>query len=292
MKLKIFLFAILGEFLKLFYKIKMFTPFNGINELNDRREKVVVSLTSYGRRVTKILPYTIISLLRQTYKPDVILLWLDWNHWNDNNLPKSLKHLQQYGLTVCYCEDFKSYKKLIPTLNKYPNDIIITCDDDVFYKKDMIEKLVLAYQEDPSCVYSHRAHKITFSEKGFLKPYNDWNMDVSGMKDRLIFPTGVGGCLYKRSLLYSDICREDLFMKLAPAADDIWFYFMEFMQKTKCVVLPHKGYSFIFLDVFYQYFHKEASLSNSNCKESQNDIQIRKVMEYYHLNDCDLQGLS
>ena len=41
---------------------------------------------------------------------------------------------------------------------------------------------------------------------------------------------------------------------------------------------------------FYQYIHKEASLSATNCKESQNDPQIRAVMDYYHLMGSDLIG--
>ena len=55
-------------------------------------------------------------------------------------------------------------------------------------------------------------------------------------------------------------------------------------------MLPDKGYVYIPLDVFYQYIHKEASLSATNCKESQNDPQIRAVMDYYHLMGSDLIG--
>ena len=65
-----------------------------------RKEKVIVSLTSYGRRVGEILPFTVISLLRQTYKPDLVLLWLDDEHWNDGNLPFILKRLKKKGLTI------------------------------------------------------------------------------------------------------------------------------------------------------------------------------------------------
>lgn len=287
-KLRILFFAIWGELLKLYYKVGLGSIPYGLNRQEERKEKVTVSLTSYGRRVTEVLPYTVISLLRQTFKPDRIILWLDDEHWYEDNLPASLNRLKAHGLTIKYCADIKSYKKLIPTLEAYPDDIIITCDDDIYYRKNMVERLVAAYQKDSAHIYTHRAHRITFTNDGIVEPYNDWEMEIFGVGGRSIFPTGGGGCLYKRSLLYPDICDEELFMRLAPKADDVWFYFMELMQGTECVVLPDEGYVYILLDVFYQHFHKEASLSATNCKESQNDVQIRNVMKYYNLVGSDL----
>ena len=289
-KLRILLFSMCGEFLKLYYLLRLWSFPCGVNRRENRKEKVIVSLTSYGRRVSKILPFTIISLLRQTYRPDMIILWLDSDNWNDDNLPNRLVRLRQYGLTIKYCKDIKSYKKLIPALEMFPNDIIVTCDDDIFYKKDMLERLMNEYEKDPTRIYTHRAHRLKFSEKGELLPYNDWENQISGVAGNLVFPTGGAGCLYKRSLLYKDICREDLFMKLAPKADDVWFFFMEVLQRTPRYVLPYRGYIYIPLDGFYQYFHKDASLAASNCKESQNDIQIRNVMEYYSIVSVDLMN--
>lgn len=287
-KIKILLSSLYGELIKLYYRIIPWIFSCGLNQNEIRKEKVIVSLTSYGRRVNSVLPFTIISLLKQSYKPDKIILWLDKDHWNNKNLPISLLKLKKYGLEVCFCNDIKSYKKLIPTLIDYPDDIIITVDDDFYYKKDMVKYLVEAYRQDPSHIYTHRAHKIILSEAGQLKPYNDWIMEISGCIGRSVFSTGCAGCLYKRSLLYSDVCKENLFMKLAPKADDVWFYFMEVLQQTQCVVLPYKGNMFIPLDTLYQYFHTNSNLSASNCKESQNDVQIRNVMAHYHLRDQDL----
>ena len=120
-----------GECLKFLYAIGVVKCRDfGVNK-SPREEKVIISLTSYGRRVRKTLPLTITSLLKQTYKPDMVLLWLDYS-WQNKDLPSRLKKLIDYGLTIKYCEDIKSYKKLIPTLLEYPNEVIITTDDDVF----------------------------------------------------------------------------------------------------------------------------------------------------------------
>lgn len=286
-KLKVLFLALMGEAVKLACRLGVLRPRQGVNQTEKRKQRVIVSLTSYGRRVNDVVSFTIISLLRQTYKPDEIVLWLDHDHWNDQNLPTSLIRLKTYGLTVRYCKDIKSYKKLIPALHAYPDSLIITCDDDIYYRSNMVERLIRAYEQDPSCIYTHRAHLVSFDSQDKLLPYNDWKEEISATSSR-VFPTGGGGCLYSLQLLHEDIDREDLFMSLAPMADDVWFYFMELLKGTPRCALPYKGYIFIPLDVFYQFLHKDSNLSNTNCKESQNDVQIRNVMNHYGLTDRDL----
>ena len=60
--------------------------------------KLIVSMTSYGRRVEKsVVYYSLVSILRQTVKPDRIILCLDGIKWNDENLPKKLVSLKKKG---------------------------------------------------------------------------------------------------------------------------------------------------------------------------------------------------
>lgn len=285
-KIKLFFLVILGIIYKFGINLYIIRPRNIKNNSKSQKSEVIVSLTSYGRRV-KNVKYTIISLLRQSFKPDIIILWLDNEHWNWSNLPKSIKKLTQCGLTVKFCQDLKSYKKLIPTLKEFPDSLIITCDDDIYYRKNMVQRLVEAYKKDPTKIYAHRAHEITFAN-GKINPYNDWIEEVSNVKGKNIFPTSGGGTLYTKNLLYKDTCNELLFKKLSPNADDIWNYFMGYLQGTENVVIPHKGYIYIPLDVFYQAIHKGANLTSINCGESMNDSQIRSVMKFYGIQDSDL----
>lgn len=48
-------------------------------------------------------------------------------------------------MEIAYCPDYRSYKKIIPTLRKYPEDVIITIDDDVLYGHETLEYLINAY---------------------------------------------------------------------------------------------------------------------------------------------------
>lgn len=286
-KIKILLLSLYGVCIKWAVRLKLLRLHQGINS-EPRQEKVIVSLTSYGRRVSDVLPYTVFSLLRQTYKPDRIVVWLDCDHWNEENLPNSLKRFIPYGLTVNFCEDIKSYKKLIPALNAYPNDVIITCDDDLFYKKNMVKSLMEASVRYPNKVICSLARHIRFNDFHALASYNEWPETIYDKSGRQVFPLGGSGCLYKKSFLHDDTTDRNLFMSLAPNADDVWFYFMEHLQGTERYVLSFQRHSCIPLDAIYQYLHQGACLSDRNVRQSQNDIQIKAVMDHYRIKADDL----
>ena len=287
-KLIILIEAIIGEIIKFYYHIFPYTCKTGLNQVQ-REHKIIVSLTSYGRRVSSILPITIYSLFRQKTRPDHIILWLDSDNWNDEVLPTSIKRLKQFGLEVRYCEDIKSFKKIVPTLELYPDALIVTADDDLFYKKTMISDLYSNYLADSTRLYVHRAHRPTFDSAENLQPYDMWQTAVNDSSESPLFPTTGGGCLYHRSFLYKDVCNKDLFMSLTPKADDVWLYFMAVLVHTPITVLKNRFWgSYISLDTFYQYFHSGSNLSQSNRKESLNDVQITNVMRHYSIEPSDL----
>lgn len=119
--------------------------------LKKRKEKkrIIISLTSYPKRIGDVW-ITIETLLRQTVKPDMIILWLADTQFNGiESLPKKLIDLQKSGLTIRFCKDLKSHKKYFYTMQEYPEDLIILVDDDMFYPYDMIEKLLKLHYEYP-----------------------------------------------------------------------------------------------------------------------------------------------
>ena len=144
------------------YLFKWSCDYFGFGKVNivtitDRTPQLIVSLTSYGRRVADIVPYTLVSLLKQTVMPDRIILWLDKESWNDENIPKKLQQLIKYGIEIRFCKDIRSYTKLVPTLTLYPEDVIVTVDDDVIYKRDVVENLYSSYLKDSSKIYCNHA---------------------------------------------------------------------------------------------------------------------------------------
>lgn len=285
-KFKIIIKAIYGECIKAYYKIFGFSRVKPIPFMSDnlkRRGRIILSLTSYGRRVSNALPYTLISLLRQTVRPDAIIVWLDKDEWSDDILPEKLKKLKKKGITVQYCENYRSYKKLTPALNEYPEDLIVTFDDDLFYDNRLLERLLNAYYANPDCIIASKAHRITFDESGNINPYHKWEHDIDNQIGYNFLPLGGEGVVYKTDLLHADICKSELYLKLAPNADDVWFFFMSYLLGKSKLIIDNGGKSSVPIDLFYQYFNRSSALMWSNCGEGHNDSQILSIMQYYDI---------
>ena len=246
-----------------------------------RNDDYIISLTSYGRRVKKeVVYYTLISLLRQKIKPDRIVLWLDENEWNDITLPHRIKALRNKGIDILYCEDLKSYKKLIPSLLKYPNSSIITVDDDCIYPIDLVEQLVHEHEKNQSeiiCLYA----SMPLIKDGIPFNYHLWKDLTSCSRGHLIFPTGAAGILYPPNSLHKDVVKKELFQKLAPLADDLWFWFCGLYNNTEKIFVPRKHEALSF-DMFYQYTHKGSALTHVNKHLNKNDEQLSNIFCYYN----------
>lgn len=279
-KFKLLVNSVIGIFIKFYYNAKSLSGFTPLSS-NNYSDQIVVSLTSYGRRVSATVYYSIVSMLMQTMRPNRIILWLD-NNWNDDTVPLKLKSLCKYGVEIRFCDDTRSYKKLIPTLALAPNSIIITIDDDVIYNRNLILSLYTNYTKNPKSIYCTQAmYPKLISDKKFDK-YTNWEIvkHSSYNSNKIIFPVGVGAILYPPQSLYSEVSDEKLFLTLCPNADDIWFWIMARLNHTKhtFVHLKRNYYSF---DAIYQYLHKNSALTHSNRLENKNDIQLTKVVSHY-----------
>ena len=256
--------------------------FVGINK-SPRSEKVIVSLTSYKPRIN-IVKYTIYSLLNQSLPPDKLVLWLDEDSFpqREENLPQDLLALRDFGLTIDWCENLRPYKKLIPALEKYPDDIIVTADDDIFYQPDWLKILYDAHLENPDCVIAHRAHRIRLDKQGNLFPYASWQFKVkpaisSNPQQCGNFFTGGAGALYKKNFFHADILNRELFLELTPLADDIWFWAMTVLNDTKIVITNSTQKTLIYLDADLE--RDGETLWREN--KTRNDIYLNQIMEKY-----------
>ena len=185
---------------------------------------LIVSLTSYPARFSK-LPLTLKCLLAQSMSADRIILWIA--HQDKIALTPSILALQKEGLEIAYCDDLRSYKKIIPTLQNYPDSFIVTADDDVYYWPTWLEELVNSYQMGGDSVICHRVHRTRLGGDGFLLPYEKWEFDSQSTDaSSLNFQTGVGGVLYPPNAFHADVMNSEMFMNLCPLADDIWLYWM------------------------------------------------------------------
>ncbi len=109
-------------------------------------EKIIVSLTSYGERLNN-LPIVLDTIYAQTLPSDLVVLNLAY----EEVLPKEVEdYLRIHNAEINRVVDTKVYKKIIPTLKKYPNDCVICIDDDWLYPPQMIEDFMNIHKKYPN----------------------------------------------------------------------------------------------------------------------------------------------
>ncbi|MDR0799506.1 MAG: hypothetical protein LBN18_07100 [Dysgonamonadaceae bacterium] len=241
--------------------------------------EILVSLTTYGKRIHQVY-LTIESLMQQSMKPNRILLWID-SRYQNQPLPQLLQQQTKRGLEIAFCKDIGSYTKLIPALKQYPNDIIITVDDDVYYNTTMIENLVSAYLQDPHSIYFNRGFEILLKKDNQLRSYNQWPSITSPESSPLNFPTGVGGVLYPPRCFPEEVFNESVFTTICPLADDVWFKAMTLyngIPSKKVVTVSITGDEFL-----VNRSTQDIGLKLQNNGQKQNDKQLKAVFEKYNL---------
>lgn len=186
--------------------------------------QLIVSLTSYPARF-RTLPLTIKCLLHQTMAADRVILWL--SEKDMAQVSPEMRSLEKDGLEIRGCVDLRQYNKIIPTLKLAPDAFVMVADDDTYYAPRWIEGLVEAYDPEAFEVLCHRADRIRVDSAGMPLPYSRWRIGMGSRRDSgLVFPTGVGGVLYRPGILHGDVLDSRTFLALCPTTDDIWLYFM------------------------------------------------------------------
>ena len=266
---------------KLENKIKNFNE-NGVTT-NKRDIKLIVSLTSFPERLYDI-HFCIYSILNQTLKPDEIILWLATNQFpnGEQDIPQNVLTLKKFGLQIKWCDDIKAYKKLIPALKEYPDDLIVTADDDLFYPEDWLESLYEEHKQNPSNIICQRSRRISFNNNDSLKSYDEWKLNDGEVKESFFnFSTNGAGSLFPPHSLYSDVSNKNLFEKLCPNADDVWIWAMALLNRTKI-----KGVKNNMVDLTYVNLARELNIINEKTLYSSNfdggnDLQIKNIIDYY-----------
>lgn len=249
---------------------------------NTDQKQVIVSLTSFPQAI----PYAvqaIRSILTGSLLPDKIVLYLDTPKFPEGILPQELEALKAESpiFEVRFDEaEIRSYKKLIPALRDFPNDIIVTIDDDIQYHPDMLSRLIQIHKQVPDAIIAHRVRKVQLDS-----PYRTWRKYkwYDFIFRRLHFnhhamQTGVGGVLYPPHSLDEKMLDSTLFMTMAPTNDDIWFWAAAVSHGT--FVIPVPGWHRKTIEIGKP---KEFALKTVNLKpgDDRNREALDKIFKHY-----------
>ena len=241
---------------------------------NRSASEAIVSLTSIPSRL-RFLDLTIRSLMIQSVRPNKILLWLHEDLRGKE--PKALRSLVGEMFSIHYSDLTCSHRKLIHTLELYPDAVIVTCDDDQLYPNDWLERLIEDHKRFPGEIIANECKLIACSADGETLPYKQWPGKVSaGFSDASLMPVGYGGVLYPPDSLLPVVTDSELFLKLAPKADDLWFKAMSYLKGTPCrkaskpsaTPIPVIG-------------TRQTTLAQSNVKLDQNRDQWDALRDYF-----------
>lgn len=271
-----------GEKVRAIFKKKnVYVDESGIYK-GKRKPKIIISLTSFPARIGRVAT-TLEPIFKQTMKPDMIILWLASDEFPNRELelPDSLLRLKQFGLTIKWCDNLKSHKKYQFVMKKYPNDIIITIDDDLIYQRDLVERLYRSYQRYPNAVSALRVHKIVMNDDETLAPYASWPKEdesAVGEPSMLMFATTGAGTLFPPHILPKEALNESEAMRLCPSADDVWLKVMEMVGNVKVVLADrHRPLRFVAGT-------QEVALWESNVQLGENDRQFIDTMKAYEVD--------
>lgn len=250
---------------------------SGVHEGQPRDKKIVVSLTTIPARLFDIHT-TIESLLRQTLKPDAIVLWLDETRISDADLPLRLKDQMKRGVEVRFCQDIGPHTKLIPALRAFPDSVVITVDDDILYPSNLVERLVYNHRKYPSEILCFRARRIHLPGLGPTIYSQHWPNQLSEASGLDIVPLGVGGVLYPPDSLDPEVFNLSAQRELSPKADDIWFKAMSLRAGVACrrIDAPTEPHPI-------RPNSQDVGLEAFNVGEGGNDAQIQAAFDRYDL---------
>lgn len=209
---------------------------------NVPKQQVIVSLTSFPAAIPYAIP-AIQSILNGSVLPDKVVLYLTFAQFGENEIPPQLLKLVKENPIFeirDYDRDIRSYRKLIPALQDFPDAVIVTVDDDVAYHRHMLRDLLRLHEQIPQAVLAHRAKCM---KPG--KPYRAWSKYRwyhfifkkihAGFRN---IQTGVGGVLYPPHSLKEEMLDVELFTQIAPTTDDIWFWAAAVANGTPIVPVP------------------------------------------------------
>ncbi len=248
-----------------------------IPDTSEKKIPVIISLTTIEARIG-VVDLVIRSLMKQSVQPKKIILWI--HESLKDSLPAKLSELQNALFEIRTTHLHSSHKKLIHTMQSYPDTAVVTCDDDLMYRPNWLNLLYKESQNHAGSIIANQTRTIKKDPNGDYLPYSQWPVNQAEKYDDFrVLPIGAEGVLYPPDCLDPRFDDESLFMELAPKADDLWFKSMSILKGTTCKLAANRSKNAIPI-----MGSQKSSLKHINIKKDFNSAQWKQLVSYFDLD--------
>lgn len=126
-------------------------------------ERILVSMTSYPKRISNVGKAVWHLLTKQTITPDEIHIWLAETEFpnKENDLPADLRDIIKLPTVFLHWLKRNTYCNKRHEIFKMTtdSDLVFLMDDDVYYNPRLIETVLSVHKRIPDCIvnYTHYA---------------------------------------------------------------------------------------------------------------------------------------
>ena len=161
----------------------------------------------------------------------------------------------------------------------------MTADDDLLYRRDMIESLWKAHIARPDALIASRVHLMR-QKGGRILPYREWEQETGSVREptHALLSTNGAGSLFPPHCLPPEALDAQLAGKLCLCADDIWLKFMLIRGGTKVLWAGKKAGM---PDEIRIKAEKKKALMDGNMTAGGNDGYISAMESYFKMNLAD-----
>lgn len=236
------------------------------------KDTIIVSMTTWPPRADFAV-MAMEALTQQKHSEPVhFVLTLSKDEWENEPKRDSLIHsMCTLGVEIIWDEgNVLSHKKLIPTIERYPDNPVLVVDDDKLQQKGWLEQFIQDHRQYPNDIIYGNASSRVVIRRGRIE---------EGISQRGIYTypgrvtynekpaNGSAGTLYPAHTFTDPrFFDRELFMRLTPTSDETWQWAWAVMQ----------GYTYRCLS------DRNKAMSIGDCVKPLFHTNIRKYTEYHN----------
>jgi len=190
------------------------------------KERIIVSMTSYPKRIKNVCLAAYFLLDRQTVKPDEIHLWLSVEEFpnKEKDLPENLNTFIECDAIILHWLPKNTF---VHKRHEYfkiakDNDLVFFIDDDVRYADDLIEKVMKVHAKYPDCIVCYNRYPAHVYKGKRIIYGKDVVSNVPLVnKDRWCGQSMIPAKIYPKECLSDE--NQAIRDKADPVSDECWF---------------------------------------------------------------------